>query len=444
MAKENLYHGELQKNEDWGSEIKRIEEGVEVTYDRAAGDAVQNFLKKTLNNKWGSIYDNSKGKYYVFTDEESKDIYVDAIEQLQPGQTEDDLPEYIKVLKLAEMNSYSNYRIVIELDTEHTMPSNAVLLGQTGNKIVFTANTYDKDDNTLLEGLTINYTITRPDHSKTVITHFAQSGKEEELNVDEYIAEGENTVAINVVGGMSNAIANMTIFYYVVSLSVSDNYDISTVHNLVDNPTSTLSINWTVKGSSDTSKFVEWYIDGVLQEQPDPIPSGKDEGITVKYINIDNSYAEGRHNIQYRAWLTVNGKKFYTSTYSKDFIVYKGGSKPIIAISYEIPVGYEPLTGDTYLNPIIYNCMQYVGFKVPVAVFKNENTLYVDTTLELKYEKDGVWKTDSSTSIRVQQYETEVANITPGVFGETKLVITAGDSAYEIATIVDENKNIHE
>lgn len=438
MAKKKLYQGELLKSEDWGSEITRIEEGVEVKYDAAGGTAVQNFIKNTLDRKWGYIYDNNKGKYYVFADEESCALYLE-------HEDDDPMPEEYAKLKLAEMNSYSNYRIVITLDTEHTMPTNAILVGQTGNKVVFVANTYDKDENPLLEGLTINYTVTRPDGSKTMVTHLTQTGKNEELSVDDYLTEGQNTVTINIVGGTSNAIANMTIVYQVINLKVSDNYDMSTVHDLSEGFSSPMSITWTLEGSSMTSKFLEWYLDGVLQEQLDPIPSGQEKGGITKNLDIDSHFSEGRHNIQYRAWLTVNEQRFYTETYSKDFIVYKGGSDPIIAISYTIPIGYEPLTGNTYLNPVLYGCVQYTGFEIPVAVYKDKNTSYVDTTVAIKYQDAGQWKTDVTTSARVSEGQIWDASLTPNVSGDTRIVVSAGNTEYEIQAPIEENQlDIHE
>ena len=436
MAKsKNIYHGDkLLKTDDWGG--KFIKDGV--IYDSAGGDSVQAFIKDTLDRKWGYIYDNNRGKYYVFADEESCNLYLE-------HEDDDPMPEEYAKLKLAEMNSYSNYHIVITLDTEHTMPANAILVGQTGNKVVFVANTYDKDETPLLEGLTINYTITRPDGSKTMITHVTQTGKQEELTVDNYLNEGTNMVTINVVGGASNAIANMTISYEVINLRVEDNYDISQVHDTSDGKMSSLSITWTVVGSAKSSKFIEWYIDGVLQDQPDPVPSGQEMGRITKNISISSTeFSEGRHNIQYRAWLTINEQRFYTATYSKDFIVYNGGTEPIIAVSYVIPIGHEPLIGDEYLNPVIYDCMQYTDFELPIAVFKN-NTLNVDVTAKLDYFDDDEWKTDVTYTNRIGAGDIWNATITPSVFGDTKLSIIADDTIYELKAVVDENElKIHE
>lgn len=445
MAKKNLYNGELLKTDDWGEKI--IKDGVE--YDCAAGSAVQNFIKSSLEEKWGCIYDNNKGKLYVFADDDNRDIYLEAVSELEPGQTEEDLPDEIKALKLAEMNSYSNYHILIELDTEETMPTNAVLIGQTGNKVVFVANTYDKDENPLLEGLTINYTITRQDGSKTMITHFKNTGEREELTVDNYITEGRNTVVVNILGSTSNAVLNTTIIYQVINLKITDNYDISEVHDVSEGKISSLSITWSVTGSSETTKFIEWYVDGVQQEEPDPIPSGQEIGNRTKNLSIDShTYPEGRHNIQYRAWLTINEQQFYTKTYSKDFIVYDGGSKPIVAIAYEIPIGIDPLTGNTYLNPVIYDCVQYTGFDVPIAVYKN-NTLNVNTVASLLYNDEGTIKVDSTYSNQVAEGDIWVATITPSVSGETILEIVAGEgnnkTTYDVTVMVEENKlNIHE
>ena len=444
MAKKNLYEGELLKTDDWGQPL--VKDGV--TYDAAAGSAVQNFIKTKLDEKWGCIYDNNRGKYYVFADEESRDLYLEAEEREMEDQVP--IPADIAALKLAEMNSYSNYRILISLDTEETMPTNAILVGQTGNKVVFVANTYDNDENPLLEGLTVNYTITRPDGSKTMITHLTQTGKREELTVDKYLNEGQNTVTVNVVGGTSNAIVNMTIVYQVINLKIEDNYDISTIHDISGGKTASLSITFGITGSSVSGKFLEWYLDGVEQplEATDLVPSGAEMGRITKNTSIDSTFSEGRHNIQYRAWLTVNDQKFYTKTYSKDFIVYNGGTKPIVAIAYEIPIGYDPLTGNTYQNPVIYDTVQYTSFNVPIAVYKN-NAANTNTVASLMYMDGGQEKTDVSYTNQVANGEIWDATITPNVSGETTLKIVAGEEPntdeYEIGIVVDENKlDIHE
>ncbi len=438
MARKNLYQGDLLKTDDWGAPM--VKDGVE--YDAAGGTAVQNFIKKTLDEKWGCVYDNNRGKYYIFADEESRDLYLEH----EDDETMD--PE-IEALKLAEMNSYSNYRILITLDTEQTKPTNAILVGQTGNKVAFVAQTFDNDENPLLEGLTVNYTITRQDGSKSFVTHFTQTDKAEELTIDNYLAEGQNTVTINIVGATSNAIANTTIVFQVINLRVEDNYDISRVHDTSNGNTSSLQITWAVTGSSVSNKFIEWYVDGVLK-QADLLaaPSGTDNGRVSESFAIDSvHFTEGRHNIQYRAWITVNDQRFYTRTYYKDFIVYNGGTVPIIAISYSLPIGVEPLTGTTYQQPYFYDAVQYTNFVLPVAVYKN-NTSYVNTSVSVKYMDDGVEKTDVSYSNQVSNGEIWNASITPNITGEASIVIEAGDSnptVYVIGVGVQENSlNIRE
>ena len=437
MAKKNLYTGDLLKSDNWGEPM--VKDGVR--YDAAAGSAVQNYIQESLNGKWGCVYDNNAGKYYIFADEESRDIY------LQHEADETLTPE-IEALKLAEMNSFSNYTIKITLDSEQTKPVNAILIGQTGNKVVFVANTYDNDGNELDEAITVNYTITRPDGSKSFVTHFVATKQVEEAVVDNYLVEGQNTVAINIVGSQSNAIANATVVFQVINLNVEDSYDISKVHDVSGGKNQSLSVTFSVSGSSVSNKFIEWYIDGVKQDDLIGAMSGAQSGrVTTSFPITAELFSEGRHNIQYRAWITVNDQKFYTRTYYKDFIVYNGGNKPIIAVSYSLPIGQEPFVGNEYLHPIIYEAVQYTSFVLPIAVFKN-NTLNVSTTVEVKYEDGGVMKTDVQYSNLVEENKVWDANITPSITGPATIVITAGDhddTVYEIGADIDENNlNIHE
>ena len=440
MAKKRIYHGDLLKTDDWGGPI--VKDGV--IYDGADGASVQNFIKSTLNNKWGYIHDTNKGKYYIFADEESCLIYLE-------HEDDDPMDPEIAALKLAELNSYSDYRIVITLDSEHTLPTNAILLGQTGNEVVFRADTFDNDDNPLLEAININYTITRPDGSKTYITHIIQSGESDKLTVDNYIVEGQNTVAINAVGTTSNAVTNTVVVYQVINLQVKDNIDISDMHDISDGKSDTLSIKWDITGSSTVNKFIEWYIDGVMQPTPSPIPGGQDRGSITHTIEINsNSYSEGRHNIQYRAWLVIDEKKFYTPTYYRDFIVYGGGESPIIAVALTIPIGHEPFIGDSYLTPVLYDVVQYTSFNLPVAVFKN-NVANINTTIQVVYVDASTGEhVDVSYTNAVENYVVWNSTITPTIDGDSTIRITADDGmtapvVYEISSDIEENElDVHE
>lgn len=438
MAKKNIYSGELNKHDKWGGPL--IKDGV--IYDAADGESVENFIKGGLDSKWGFIHDNGKGKYYIFADEESCNIYLE-------HEDDDPMDPEIAALKLAEMNSYSNYRIVITLDSEHTQPTNAILVGQTGNEVVFKVETFDKDDNPLIEVININYSITRPDGSKTFVTHVAQAGETDRLTVDNYLTEGQNIVAINAVGGTSNAIANTTVIYQVINLRVVDNINIARVHDVSDGKSSTLTIVWGVTGTSTVNKFIEWYVDGILQDAPDPIPGGQESGNLTKTIGINSrDFSEGRHNIQYRAWLVINEKRFYTPTYYRDFIVSNGGETPIVAAALEIPIGYDPFTGETYLTPVLYDVVQYTSFNLPVAVYK-PNVANVNTTVQVCYTDGDIEKVDVSYTNSVEEGQIWDATVSPTVSGETRIKIIANDgvesTVYIIGAPIEKNElNVYE
>lgn len=450
MAKKNLFTGELKKNEDWSGPIVRTIEGEEVVYDAAAGEAVQNFIKGSLNQKWGFIYNNNKGLYYIFADEESCNIYLEeeraAQEEQRPMR-----PEII-ALKLSEMNSYSNYRISVELNSEKTLPTNAILLGQKNNEIEFNVSTFDKEDVRFNEAVNINYTITRPDGSTTLLTHIVstlEGDNTDNLVVDNYIVEGQNVITINIIGTSSNAVANLTIIYQVINLQISDNYDISSVHDISNGKTSSLSITWSVIGSSSSSKYIDWYIDGVQQISPDPIPDGQTSAMRTKSFTIDTaSFTEGKHNLQYRAWLSINDKKFYTPTYYKDFIVYNGTTKPIIAVSMELPIGYEPFDETTINTPQAYGMVQYTNYELPIAVYK-PNTQSVDMNVSVEYWNAGVIETDVTYTNSLSTGQIWKASLTPTVSGATIIKIVGGDESnqtiYTIDAEIDKlDLNIHE
>ena len=72
---------------------------------------------------------------------------------------------------------------------------------------------------------------------------------------------------------------------------------------------------------------------------------------------------------RYRAYTTVNGELFYTSTLYRDIIVYTGvKSDMIIAIATSIPPEYGIIGGDG--NVALYDMVQYVPYTLRFATIQ--------------------------------------------------------------------------
>ena len=169
------------------------------------------------------------------------------------------------------------------------------------------------------------------------------------------------------------------------------------------------------------------------------IGDGLETGRISYTFNIDNSFYEGTHNIQYRAYMFVNGQYFYTPTYFRDFIVYKGGNIPIAAISMAIPIGYPPLEGDTYKYPTLYGLTQYVNYDIKAFVYSTYSDIEATTSIyhgELLSAKVNTLFSD----------EAKLISLTPTITGNGVLKIEAeGVEVYDASVIVEElDINIHE
>ena len=431
MAKKKKYTGEIDKHVDWGNYELSGE-----TYE-VAGESVQAFIKDTLEQKWGFMAkDEKKSLYMVFADEENYNKYLED-------------PEQYANLKLAEFESYSNYYMQFNL-ANGTQTNNAILKGDTGNYISFYVDTFQKAEEgaepvKVTEGLFITIIIARSTGGQEVLSLNGTTNENEEgyvknILIDDYLGDGTNTITINVIGATTNSVVNATISYQVINLKVVDDIKIDEVHNISNNTVGSMTINWEVTGSASSSKFIEWYLDGEKQTGTTlSIGDGLESGRLSYTFNIDNGFYEGTHNIQYRAYMFVNGQYFYTPTYFRDFIVYKGGDAPIAAISMTIPIGHNPLEGETYKHPTIYGLTQYVNYDLLGYVYSDYASIEATTSIHnggLLSAKVTTLFSDSAKNI----------SLTPTLTGNGTLSIEADNmNIYEGDVVVDElDINIHE
>ena len=169
------------------------------------------------------------------------------------------------------------------------------------------------------------------------------------------------------------------------------------------------------------------------------IGDGLETGRLSYTFNIDNSFYEGTHNIQYRAYMFVNNQYFYTPTYFRDFIVYKGTDTPIAAIAMTIPIGYSPLEGDAYKHPTIYGLTQYVNFDLDAFIYSNYTNIEGTTTIH----NGGLMSAKATTLF---EDEVRTISLTPTLTGNGTLTIEADNvNVYEADVVVEElDINIHE
>lgn len=381
----------VNMSQDWGKDSSN---GLPYS-----GRAVQKFIKEKLNAKAGVFYnDTTNNRYLVFADEDARDAYL-----ADPTQTG---------LILGSFDAPSNYTAVISMDTPNF---NAVLYGATGNYIEFTFDTFNKNDESVGEDVTCTYTIIRGG-SKKVVTERYRYGTQVKFNVDKYLEEGTNNVTVGVVGNNTLAGTSVGITYQVVNLKVSSSYDISKVYNLNANPDAVAEIPYSVSGTG--TKTMEWYLDG------NQLPfESTDEVVEVaatktKYISLAG-LQQGTHSVQFRAYVTINGEKFYSDVVYMGVMVYTLADRnPLIAVAVTNPSDKGIATGGL----TIYGVEQYSPYTFRLAVYNPQGAASTETSVYTGNDLQGTVSIANGTPI---DYTVRLANV-----GATSLRIEAGISSF--------------
>lgn len=328
----------ISMSQDWGRDTSN---GLPYS-----GRAVQKFIKEQIRNKMGVFYyDPTNNRYLVFADEESKDKYLSDTTQLE--------------LILGTFDAPFEYSAEITLLSS---AYNAIQVGVTGNYIDFTFDVKNKNGSSTGESVNVTYTFTR-NASKVVVKETRKSGESVHFNIDDYLLEGTNIITVSIVGQNSLAATTAAITYQVVNLTLVDEMNIAKVYNLSDGE-SILTIPYTLSGQG--TKRMEWYLNGekleTNLEEDEVVDSTANK---IKYIPLAD-LSSGVHNLQFRAYTTIGGDKFYTDTYYKEFIVNNGDTQTVfVAVQSLIPSKEGILSQGS--NLILYGIEQYTPYNLVFA-----------------------------------------------------------------------------
>lgn len=307
-----------------------------IDWETLDGQQVQEFIKKTLEGKFGVLYyDSSNNRYIVFADEENRDKYL-----ADTTQT---------TLILGTFDAPFNYSASIAL----LSPSYAAIpKGKEGNYIQFTFDTVNKQGQSVGEDVIVTYTITRG-AVKTVVTEQYRRGTTVNFNVDKYLDEGTNNITIGVVGKTTLAATTVGVTFLVVDLALSDEIDISKVYTAQDD---IAQVSFSLSGYG--RKIVEWWIDG--EQLPFETTDEVVESAVTRTKNIPlSAYGNGVHRLDIRAYTTVEGEKFYTEVLTRDLMFDSGESSVMIATAYE----------RANLDTQGIEAVQYVPCPIRIAVY---------------------------------------------------------------------------
>lgn len=250
---------------------------------------------------------------------------------------------------------------------------NAILLGQTGNYLEFGFDIKNNNGQSQVDNIQYTALITRNANQYTVMGSCAY-GKTVSINLDQYLTqEGTTTVTLEIRGQSTNVSATTMITYEVVNLNIINDYDVSSIYKLEDGDPVVLT--YKVSGSSNV-KYVEWYIDGEY-DSVDILTGGTSEALTkTKYFSIQN-FTGGVHNVQFRAYVDINGDKFYTNTLYREFIVVDSTiDNVVMSIESVIPSNYGIIS-----DPKLYGAVQYEPYTFYYGVYNKANLEYVSVEI---------------------------------------------------------------
>ena len=344
MAK-GLYDGPLTKDMDFTNPVGDGRP--------ASGLAVQNYIKEIDtrgDSKYGAAFVDNDNMCLFFATTEDMETY-----KADPTRTD-------LIRGSVELSDEPKYKIITEV-TEPENSYGAVFYGSKGNYIKYTFQTIDRDGQRFPEGVDAVYTIQNGGTVTTVRENY-HSGASVSFNVDKYLLQGSNEIAITLTGQITRVQKTFPINFQVVDISLIENFDISTIYTSSDD----LIVSGTITGSG--TRYFEWFVDGnqIPATSADIVTSVGDVAYTRR-ISLAN-LTSGRHNLQYRAYVEVGGgERFYSNTMYRDFVVNDQYLTDLtILTKFEFSREYGII--DAFTQPIpLHGPVQYEGFHVGYAIY---------------------------------------------------------------------------
>lgn len=345
-----LFDGILEKDQDWGDPKGNGQP--------ASGRAVQQFIKDTLNKKFGCIrYHREESQYYVYADDADADKH------------ESDPITYADLL-LTTFDAPAPY----ELQTPTYSNTNVTtLLSSKNNVISFRYFILDKAKNPNMDDLSIRMSISTSSSVKVApLIRGAHTddwnvkgdgdtyiGSLVEIPIDEYLtSEDTYTFTLTLTGVNTKAMASLTFEYKVVNLDVDVVFNEDSIpYYPFDNNESFLPAKIMYNGALGQNKIIDIFIDGEELKQTglgyeasqtissgDVIGSQLSETKNIRFYNKDNSaehnvvvwpetakntslrgkqiFSEGKHTLQVRIKIPKGvNEYFYSKSKYFEFIV---------------------------------------------------------------------------------------------------------------------------
>jgi hypothetical protein len=356
---EDYYDLPINKHTDWGGDKSTNNKPV-------TGKQVQAFVKDTLEQKVGEMYfDTTRNRYLVFSDAENRDAYLkDPIGNAN--------------LLIGSFEAPFNYQAKITLKSP---AYNAITLGSSGNYIEFSVDVENKEGYSTGENILCTYTIRRGSITTSISEQYS-AGKEVRFNVDSFLDEGVNNITIAIQGTTSLAATTVAVTYQVVNLKLTTDLDISQIYDLSESE-QIMSVPFSVSGYG--TKVVEWYIDGVQLDFVKIEDEVVDVEVTrTKYITLAN-LSQGTHNLQIRAYVIIEGERFYSDALYREFMVFTNLNRnTMFAVAMSVPSKYGIIS-----ERKLYNLVQYVPYELVFATFTPTLTASTNVVVKLNNIEQG-------------------------------------------------------
>lgn len=165
---------------------------------------------------------------------------------------------------------------------------------------------------------------------------------------------------------------------------------------------------------------MEWYLDGELL----PFNKVEDEIVDIqstrtKFISLAG-LSHGKHSLQFRVYLYVNGQKFYSDILYRDLLVTtKANLDPIIGLSLNLPYTHSIITNEIVLPSLT----QYIPYVLNFAVHSPKYA-QIETTISLNDTQIG--------SVLASNNIVNKFTIRTTDYGNKALKLTAGDTVYSL------------
>jgi len=398
MAKQKYSPNDIQnKTEDWGMDVNDVEKRP------FSGASVQKFIKRTFDGKIGYLhYDTGNNRYVAFADEESRDAYLE-----DPTRTD---------LILGTFDAPFNFTASITLISSQ----NSVLTkGATGNYIEYTFDITDKSGASTMESVNVKYTFMSGGLRKTVSAQYAYGTKVSFL-ADDYLGDGETIVQIAIVGHDTLAATTRSVSFRVLDLSLSSDYNIGTVNDVLANPYIQVPFSVTSSRHVILKASVDYGAYETVMETDTYITNGAHQ---IDTLNL----SEGKHNVRLMAQNIIDGVTYSSDVVYKDFIVSRGAiAERLVLFEGVIPRGVE----DTGFK--LYGVKKYIPFNVTLAAYNP-----AASRSEVMVDIVNAGKVYSVGQKVLPNGESETITFTPVVSGASVLRAKNGETTEEVPASIE-------